>query len=206
MKRLYSIFLIIAVVTSFAACDVLTNIKPSPETTTLITPTSIETTSSVTSTVETTSKSITTSSSANTSFTKPEITWEIPEYKVGSVKLRDAKHYEIDTGFPVIYRYVWYSLPSAIYELVDEDANIEWDEYYYFSIKPAGVEPPEMMVVTFVKYFNIPKDIFEKAIEKSKTHRISLGRDVMHEDWELPNADIVYTFDNEIINNYYRRE
>jgi hypothetical protein len=26
------------------------------------------------------------------------------------------------------------------------------------------------------------------------------------EDHEIPNADIIYTFDNDIINEYYRRE
>ena len=36
--------------------------------------------------------------------------------------------------------------------------------------------------------------------------RDELGHDINVEGAEIPNADIIYTFDNEIINNYYLRD
>lgn len=67
-----------------------------------------------------------------------------------------------------------------------------------------------MYLVSFVKHFKIPREDFEKCVENIRqtyewfhdTH----GDDISDEIHELPNADIIYTFDNEIINNYYRRD
>jgi hypothetical protein len=42
-------------------------------------------------------------------------------------------------------------------------------------------------------------------LEKEKRINIELGIDMTNEENELPNGDIIYTFDNDIINEYYRR-
>jgi len=66
-----------------------------------------------------------------------------------------------------------------------------------------------MDTVTFIKYCHISKDDFAVALEKAKRHWLAYKISEIefdHEEWELPNADIIYTFDNEIINAYYRRE
>lgn len=64
-----------------------------------------------------------------------------------------------------------------------------------------------MYTVSFVKYFNIPREVFDKACDEF-IERIGYlherdGDDISTESYELPNADIIYTFDNEITNNYY---
>lgn len=66
-----------------------------------------------------------------------------------------------------------------------------------------------MYTVSFVKYFNIPREVFDKAcdefIERIGYLHEREGDDISTESYELPNADIIYTFDNEITNNYYLR-
>ena len=47
----------------------------------------------------------------------------------------------------------------------------------------------------------------EKALEKDHNDRVNnLKVDITKEREELPNADIIYTFDDDIINEYYRYE
>jgi len=77
-------------------------------------------------------------------------------------------------------------------------------------------EPDEMTLVTFVKYCEITRKEFVAALESYKQFLLRqdaknapVGFDKLvfdYEMWELPNPDIIYTFDNEIINAYYRRE
>jgi len=66
--------------------------------------------------------------------------------------------------------------------------------------------PPEMYFVTLIKRYDVPKEKFEEAIQKAAERYIAEGHNLTQEEWELPNADIIYTFDNEIIDAFYRRE
>ena len=67
-----------------------------------------------------------------------------------------------------------------------------------------------MYTVSFVKYFEISREDFERCCEQKRKRleylRDELGHDINIEGAEIPNADIIYTFDNEIINNYYLRD
>ena len=74
-------------------------------------------------------------------------------------------------------------------------------------------EPDEMTLVTFVKYCEIPREDFVTAIESYKQYKLKLAASSVWAEFEFddemhepPNPDIIYTFDNEIINAYYRRE
>jgi hypothetical protein len=69
-----------------------------------------------------------------------------------------------------------------------------------------GNEPTEMTTVAFIKHFKIPKEKFMELVEEDEKISTSMGLNLSTEDYELPNADIIYTFDNDIINYYYRRE
>jgi len=66
--------------------------------------------------------------------------------------------------------------------------------------------PDEMVLITMIKQYNLPKETLEKAVNQAAEHALNNGWDLSDESWELPNADILYTFDNEIIDAYYRRE
>jgi len=62
-----------------------------------------------------------------------------------------------------------------------------------------------MPLVTLIKHFKVPKCVFVAEVKKIKRAWLALGDDLCAEVNELPNADIIYTFDNELINYYYRR-
>lgn len=107
------------------------------------------------------------------------------------------------------YRVNYYDVPYQFVLLVGEDAFWEWDE------TRDNEDPDEtnvMVMKTFIEYFNITREEFDKAnLEWTKTILYDMGgKPVMNpkdfanqETDESYNADIIYTFDDEVINNYY---
>ncbi|MCI8331487.1 MAG: hypothetical protein HFE78_01475 [Clostridiales bacterium] len=107
------------------------------------------------------------------------------------------------------YRNIYYWEPTYLFDLVDRDECRSWYEEFVKPNIETNTEPQEMYAVSFVKYFNISKEDFEictnQLREKFIDFRDRCGDDISDEGHEIPNADIIYTFDNEIINEYYRR-
>ncbi len=112
------------------------------------------------------------------------------------------------------YRYRYYSISAPFIELVGEKAYNSWfyKEYYPIPIE----ERNEMAIVTFIKEFNISREDFDRAnlihnknASSSQSDIITdvsqykPGYDRAIECNETYNADIIYTFDNELINAYY---
>ena len=106
------------------------------------------------------------------------------------------------------YRDIYYRAPSFLIDSVDKS---EYNNWYNTVIQPHidnNIEPEEMYAVSFVKYFKIPKEKFEEACEEKRKwfeEHPELYDSLSDEGLEIPNADIIYTFDNDIINEYYRR-
>lgn len=139
----------------------------------------------------------------------------IPEFVQGDMEVyspEDTREAYVLCGSPYVptYRAVYYYPATCFSDLVDEDSFSTWYQDVYMTDFINGIEPQEMYLVSFVKHFKIPREDFEKCVENIRqtyewfhdTH----GDDISDEIHELPNADIIYTFDNEIINNYYRRD
>jgi len=63
-----------------------------------------------------------------------------------------------------------------------------------------------MRLKMFVEYFDISKESFELFVNTEKDISLENDEILTNEENELPNPDIIYTFDNEIIDAYYRRE
>lgn len=112
------------------------------------------------------------------------------------------------------YRAIYYSVSAPFVELVDENAFWDWYNNSPYRQYPLDVE--EMAIVAFVKKFNISREDFDKANEKDKEILLKYSDEVVVnpaeedpyydralESKEIYNADIIYTFDNEIINAYY---
>ena|GEM_PF-3019200 len=134
---------------------------------------------------------------------KSEITTSIGIYPPDEIKIVPDEIIEMfgEFDFMPTKRQIYYEISWPF----DDLGNIE-EMYTYLGPIPPGEEPKEMVYLSLVKYFNIPKEDFEKANEELRRSRLSFGDNLTLEDNELPNADIIYTFDNEIINAYYRRE
>ncbi len=112
------------------------------------------------------------------------------------------------------YRCVYYSISYPFVQLVGEDRYYDW-WYSEYDVIPQN-ERNEMAMVAFVKAFNISREQFDKANAKHIQTDLESGRDIIEnpseyepgydrakEVFEVYNADIIYTFDNEIINSYY---
>lgn len=138
----------------------------------------------------------------------------IPQFVQGDMKIRTAQgaleHAPYKTTFPPKFRDCYYWGQSVLYDLVDNEAFGEW---YNAVVQPdidSNAEPQEMYTVSFVKYFQISRDDFDRCCEAKRERMESLrdehGHDITGEGAEIPNGDIIYTFDNEIINSYYLRD
>ena len=90
------------------------------------------------------------------------------------------------------YRVVYYGMSGAIGGLIG-NCNYQFLE-------------SEMELATYIKHNKTPKEELLAAIQEEYDWCTNNGFYITEEENELPNADIIYTFDNEVINAYYRRE
>ncbi len=137
-----------------------------------------------------------------------------------------------DTGdyidpYTTKYRRIYYTYGSSgldVYfaNLVSDEEYDEWMKQYYskqppndgiFEVGEKITEPTRMKIVDFVMYFDIPRDVFEEA-NNTRCHEMIKWGDVPvmnpkdykeQEEFEVYNVDIIYTFDDKIINAYYER-
>lgn len=133
----------------------------------------------------------------------------------------------VDT-YSTKYRRIYYTDGSTglnvfFANLVSDEEYEKWWRQYYEK-HPTGdgmfikgeeiVEPTRMKIVDFIMYFDIPRDKFEEANNMwCHSRMIKWGHvPVMNpkdykeqEEFEVFNVDILYTFDDEIINAYYER-
>ncbi|HBR31830.1 MAG TPA: hypothetical protein DD733_07070 [Clostridiales bacterium] len=121
----------------------------------------------------------------------------LPIYIPGSIKLYPYDEDIYPNGKP--YRDCWY-ISSGMFEL-----GQTWEEHQYF-VDHVERDPERMLLVQYIEYFNIPKEVFVAELERVRKFYESFVSDMSIEEIELPNADIIYTFDDEIINHYYRYE
>ncbi len=108
------------------------------------------------------------------------------------------------------YRVRYYNITASFARLVNnEEAVRAWEEKIY-EVYPN--ETNEMIMKRFVQDFNISREDFDRA-----NHELALSfsqemeevptmnpKDYLNQEiYEVYNGDIIYTFDDEIINEYY---
>ena len=117
----------------------------------------------------------------------------------------------LQSEFVPSFRYVWYGSRFPLEELVGEEAFRAWVgplSWIDRSDRLDGLwvdEPTEIFDLRFIKYFRISREVFEEGLALLRFWDEKFDNDTSTEARELPNADIIYTFDNDIINEYYRR-
>jgi hypothetical protein len=135
-----------------------------------------------------------------------QATKKLPTYLAGSIQLDELKPRQgifAETPYTPTKRFVYYNIDGFFLELVPDRGaayinKLEADKNH--------IEPTEMVLVGFVQYYRISTSEFKKAMLQRQKYNQEFGLDSNSERYELPNPDIIYTFDNEIINEYYRRE
>ncbi|MCL2495365.1 MAG: hypothetical protein FWE98_06900 [Oscillospiraceae bacterium] len=136
--------------------------------------------------------------------TTTETETTLPVYVPGSIKINPGNDYGEYTNYKKSFRVIYYNLPGSLQYSVGEKEFCDFADEY--EANQSDEEMTEMLMVTFIKHFNIPKSQFIEIFEEKRAFWAEIGLDMTHEDHEIPNADIIYTFNNEIINEYYRRE
>lgn len=107
------------------------------------------------------------------------------------------------------YRSIYYSIPAPFWDIVDENSrkNI-YGEYWEQPYSEINI----MRMKIFVEEYNVPREKFDAAnlewarIVKEKLYGNPVidPQDYVNQEFnEVYNADIIYTFDDEIINEYY---
>ena len=149
-------------------------------------------------------------SSQSTTEEVTSISW--PTYAPADIKLTPNEFlFSKETwGCILKYRLVYYGIPSYVGELA-RNSGIQGPDIDALHLGSNGtyVESDEMDIVVWIKHFGIEKEDFVASMEKNKQWRLENWKemsDLDAEGLEYPNPDIIYTFDNEIINAYYRRE
>ena len=110
---------------------------------------------------------------------------------------------------PRKYRNNYYSIPASFADIVGRDVFLIWEDEYLSENYPDNSN--EMVMVAYVKAFDIPKEEFERAnleyakfIDEVYSHICLDPQDYADQEFqEIYNTEIIYTFDNEIINEYY---
>jgi len=157
-------------------------------------------TSSILSSVN--SEFMETKSKSNSSDSQSVDYSDLPSYISGTI-ITDRESGGATTGMLPVdrkYREIFYNLNSPYRDLADSTQLDKWINENLFGEDYES----EMAIMKLVRDFKVPKEKFEEAIEKQRQEYIENGFDMKREEYEIPNADIIYTFNNEIINNYYR--
>ena len=131
-------------------------------------------------------------------------TWS--EYVPGTIELVSQK--SDDFSFERKYRYLYYSYRIKFETLLSAEQKADWREFHSEDVKRNnyGELQEEMLLVTMIKRYNIPKEAFQSVVDYYIQLCQKLDQDMLHEEYEIPNVDVIYTFDNEIINRFYRYE
>ena len=97
------------------------------------------------------------------------------------------------------HRPLFYNMPAPFAELVGREVFIEWRH-----ARSQEVRENESIAVSFVRYFGISRYEFERANEEMRqiweAAGVSAADSSIH---ELYLVDLIFTFDNELINEFF---
>ncbi len=108
------------------------------------------------------------------------------------------------------YRLAYYNVPLPFWDLVDDQAELQI--WYEKLLEKSPNDTNQMVMKVFLEHYNISREDFDKAnLKWAKIIRDKFGGEPMmnpkdfanQETDEVFNGDIIYTFDDEIINEYY---
>ena len=134
----------------------------------------------------------------------------LPQHEPGDIELEcvDVLMYDYHMPFVPQHRAIFYNMGPFIDMYENWDAVLEWSQIDI----PLYIMP----LAQYIQHFNITREQFDGFVEEmleriEQTNIWSAERgippiDLNYEMNEIPNADIVFTFDNDIISYFYRRE
>ncbi|MCL2386903.1 MAG: WG repeat-containing protein, partial [Defluviitaleaceae bacterium] len=128
----------------------------------------------------------------------------LPRYIAGSIEIFDDGFFETyihEAYFPLQFRAIWYYMCADIAALPRGENQgrrlAGWERHNDMN---------RMQLMDFVYWADISREDFDAHIERVRAMYISLGIDYNNEWEELPNADIIFSFNQEIARYFFRRE
>jgi len=159
------------------------------------------------STPQNSSPETTTSTSPNETGSLPTtsttVSPNLPKYVDGTIEVLPEGQLYIDFTYELNFRWIYYGLPDFYGDMVPHDEAFR--EFMRPYEETNDQEPQVMILAMMIQYFDIPREEFDKVTQRYIDVCTSMGDDMTNELWEVPNGDIIYTFDHAIINEYYRR-
>ena len=135
----------------------------------------------------------------------------LPYHEPGSIGLLSDDFFEgflPEYLFPMQFRASFYRISSDFLNLVPHEEQIAMDRYVWGY--PGVISGETMVLMRFVQVHNISREDFDAVIEHQiavREQHIANGINIPNDEFEeIPNADIIFTFDNEIIRYFYRKE
>jgi len=131
----------------------------------------------------------TTSTETTTTMATETTLFTVPEGWTGDIEYEYSKHQS-----------EYYDIPGFFSNLVDVYDYSCWivDE------KPIFDDFHEMALLQFIKRFDIPKETFAEVVEEYE--KGSLADGFSYDEISHFNVEIIYSFDNKLISDYYREE
>jgi len=132
----------------------------------------------------------------------------LPRHVPGSVTFRPEHFFSSIVDFPDLmqFRIAFYTMPSEFLEIAERDEFQKWVEDFS---QREGRIVHEMLLARFIQDFNVSREQFDAITEPIReAHERMAAQGIIDpncERFELPNADIIFTFDNDIIRYFYRR-
>lgn len=130
----------------------------------------------------------------------------LPQYQPGTILLEDQNYddYDFERKYRITYYRIWGEFLNLITEEQVQDFYVWADETHKQT--GYGATQNTMFLADFVKRYHISRTDFDQAVKEFSINSKLNQYDIIPEEYEPPNADIIYTFDDEIINEYYRYE
>jgi TolA-binding protein len=106
------------------------------------------------------------------------------------------------------YRERYQSMSKHFAELVGRDEYLSWENDLMEELEKGNeAVMNECVAVAYVKHFNVRKEDFTKANEELKAFFMKFPNyDPTDPNYEVYPVDLIYTFDDEKINEYFRWE
>jgi len=130
----------------------------------------------------------------------------LPQHIPGSVMLNRESTFSslVNVHSPMQFRAAFYYVDGKFTDLVPGAELENW-------LRMVGDTYLEtMMLLNFVQHFNITREEFDRVIYELRIAHEDMAMrgiiDPRDEFYEHPNADIIFTFDNDIIRYFFRRE
>ena len=121
----------------------------------------------------------------------------------------DEVRSRLQLSFNPSFRLEYYAISVDLDSILGYEAVNAWASNLRMSYD-LGDEPNQSFTFAAITYFNITRNKFMQLVEDYMQANLAMHRegliDIFNEFHETPNLNLLFTFNNELINRYYSRD